>query len=132
MNYYNYMEYRNVLDKSKMDLYDANEAFTKGTIFKTLYKPYRNYLPKEPMSMTEKGKGMLEIQMYNAASHDLGLYLDVFPNDVNVLRLRNEYLEKYNRALKAYQDKYGAIECKESKKVPYSWSTTSWPWEGNK
>lgn len=132
MNYYAYMDYRNVLEKSKMNLYDAKEGFVKGTIFKTLYDPYKNYLPKEPVAMTEKGKSMLEVQMYYAALHDLGLYLDVFPNDANILRLRNEMIEKYEKALKSYEEKYGAIECVASKKVPYNWSTTSWPWEGNK
>ena len=34
--------------------------------------------------------------------------------------------------LQQYEEKYGAIECVASKKVPYNWSTTSWPWEGNK
>ncbi len=123
MNYYGYMEYRTVLDDEKMNVYDASEGFTKGTMFKALYDPYKNYLPKQPTSMTEKGRLMLDVQMYCAAAHDFALYLDVFPNDRNVIKLRNEYLEKYKNALKNYQSKYGAITTS---------SITSWPWEGNK
>ena len=26
--------------------YDANEGFTKGNLFKKVYKPYKNYKPK--------------------------------------------------------------------------------------
>ena len=64
----------------------------------------------------------------------MGLYLDVFPNDNNVIELRNEYVEKYEQALEAYEGKYGAITMTSDalKKVPYNWSTSSWPWEVSK
>lgn len=75
---------------------------------------------------------MLEVQKYCAACHDLALYLDVFPNDKNVISLRNDYLEKYHNALNNYEKTYGAINSSSAIKVPYNWSTTSWPWEGNK
>lgn len=132
MNYYNFVDYRTVLNNDNINVYNANEAFKNGTIFKTLYIPYKNYLPKQPTANTEKGKAMLEVQKYCAVCHDLALYLDVFPNDKNVILLRNDYLEKYHNALNNYEKTYGAINSPSANKVPYNWSTTSWPWEGNK
>ena len=134
MNYCNFVDYRTVLNNQKMNVFDANEAFVKGTIFKTLYIPYKNYLPKQPVSSTEKGRQMLDIQKYFAAEHDLSLYLDVFPNDKNVIDLRNDYIDKYNQALEKYQNKYCTVirNDESSKRIPYNWSTTPWPWEGNK
>lgn len=131
MNYYRYMENRTVLKDNDLNLYNENEGFTKGTIFKPLYQPYKNYLPKSPVLMTEKGKAIIEIQKYWAAAHDLGLYLDVFPNDRRVIEERRGYIEKYKKALEMYEKRYGAI-CMTSDalfKIPYNWSTSSWPWE---
>lgn len=131
MNYYNYMDKRTVLNDSNLNLYDASEAFTKGTVFKTLYQPYRNFLPKSPTSMTEKGKAMIEVQKYWAAAHDLGLYLDVFPNDKRIVDMRKGYIEKYKQALEDYEKRYGAVTMTSDAlfKTPYNWSTSSWPWE---
>lgn len=129
MNYYGYVDYRTVLNNQQMNVFDANEAFTKGTIFKTLYIPYKNFLPKQPIAQNEKGKSMLEVQKYCSVCHDLALYLDVFPNDKNVISLRNEYLEKYKKALEDYQEKFNSIDSTNANKVPYNWSTTDWPWE---
>ena len=132
MNYYGYVDYRTVLDNQSMNVFHANEAFTKGTIFKTLYIPYKNFLPKQPVALTDKQKSMLEVQKYCSVCHDFALYLDVFPNDKNVISLRNEYLEKYEKALDNYQSKYGSIVSSNATTVPYDWRSTDWPWEVTK
>ena len=50
MNYQN-----NVVDSSSQEMfYDANEGFIKGNIEKSIYDPYKNYVPVEPKVNTER------------------------------------------------------------------------------
>ena len=55
---------------------------------------------------------MLEVQMYYAGLHDLTLYLDVYPEDLEAVKLRDEYYEKYKNAKEEYEKRYN----------PYSWA----------
>lgn len=132
MNYYD--DYRAVLVDQSMNIYDANEGFVKGTLFKTLYEPYKNYQPKAIVASTDKEKMMLNIQKLTAACHDLGLYLDVYPKDTNALSLRSKYQKELSEMVKEYDSKYPpfSIDSEYLSKAPWKWSTTSFPWEVKK
>lgn len=125
---YNYRD--KLSDKNTMALYSPNEAIMVGTIFKTLDIPYKDYRMTPFLNENEKEKLMFEIQKFGLFNHDLSLYLDVYPNDENALKVREEYLDKYETLLAEYNMKYSPISLSadKSNSLPFPWSTSVFPW----
>ena len=136
-NYYNYMnslnEMNQSMNKTQKAIAEPYEGFIRGNMFNNLYDQYKNYKPQELNPQNDREYAKMLMQMYCFAAHDLGLYLDVFPNDTNVIRQRAEYIRMYKEALMQYENSFGPIT-KESIMLEnnWSWNTTKWPWEGNK
>ena len=136
-NYYNYMnslnEMNQSMNKTQKAIAEPYEGFIRGNMFNNLYDQYKNYKPQELNPKNDREYAKMLMQMYCFAAHDLGLYLDVFPNDTNVIRQRAEYIRMYKEALMQYENSFGPIT-KESIMLEnnWSWNTTKWPWEGNK
>ena len=108
-------------------------GFARGNMFDNLYYEYKNYTPQELNPQNDKEYLQLLVQMYGFAAHDLALYLDVNPNDTEVIRKRAEYINMYNEALTQYENNYGPIT-KNNQMLDESWlwDTKKWPWEGMK
>ena len=109
-------------------------GFIQGNMFDNLYKNYQNYKIDELNPTSEEDYLLLLVQIYGFAAHDLELYLDVNPNDVNAIRKRNEYINMYKDALKNYEEKFGPITSTSNllSESPWGWDTNKWPWEGVK
>ena len=134
-NYYN----RNIINNingntEQLNVYSPYEGFIKGTLFKTLYKPYKNYQPSLENISDEKEKAMLNVQMYYSGFHDLNLYLELYPNDKEALKLREEYFDKYNKAKKDYDSKYSPYSLDSSFNLSqgFTYSKTPFQWEMKK
>ena len=124
MNYQN-----NVVDSSSQEMfYDANEGFIKGNIEKSIYDPYKNYVPVEPKVNTEREALLLFIQKSGFAAHDLGLYLDTHPNDQKALCLHRKYCKELKELKDKYQKVFGPLTinypCNK-----WRWLEEPWPWE---
>lgn len=113
---------------------DPYTGFMKGNMFSNLYEPYKNYQVQEINPTNEREYALLMVQMYGFAAHDLGLYLDVNPNDTNAINLRSEYVNLYKQALAEYESKYGALGLSSNMLdvTPWAWDSKKWPWEGNR
>ena len=108
--------------------YDANEGFTKGSLSKIIYKPYKNYKPKDVVPSNEKEALMLFIQKCDFAIQDLTLYLDIKEKDDKVLKMLNFYKEEFDKAKKKYLEKYGPVtDCQITD--TYKWNDEPFPWE---
>lgn len=156
MDYYNYINNLNqIVDQNQMMFEKQNQnkvsklkqnksttnglaepytGFTRGNMFDNLYDEYKNYRPQELNPKDDKEYAMLLMQMYGFAAHDLGLYLDVNPNDTNAIRQRAEYIRMYNEALAQYESNFGPITQNSImlETTPWAWDTKKWPWEGNR
>lgn len=140
-DYYNYMNSLNQgnMKNPKVNMdpknfgYDTDpyKGFIDGNMFKNLYEGYKNYKPYEVNPSNEREYSLLLVQIYGFAAHDLGLYLDVYPNDAKAVKLRDEYVRLHNQALNQYENKYGAITLSSSmlNNVPWGWDDNNWPWE---
>lgn len=113
---------------------DAYTAFVKGNSFKNLYNQYKNYRPFDINPQSEKEYGLLLIQIYGFVAHDLGLFLDVNPNNENAIKLREKYINLYNQALMEYEQKYGSLSLDSDMlgAIPWSWDNNNFPWEVGK
>ncbi len=142
LDYYNYMNSLNELQKQNYNQFQKDPpknileepytGFTRGNMYLGLYNEYKNYKPQEINPQNNKTYLELLMQMYCFAAHDLSLYLDINPNDTNIIKQRAEYIRMYNEILTQYESNYGPIT-KDSlllEVTPWAWDTKKWPWEG--
>ncbi len=123
------MNNQNNYTSSINQFYDANEGFIKGNLSKIIYKPYKNYKPKEVKTDNDKDALMLFIQKCDLAIQDLTLYLDIQENDEKVLKMLNFYKEEYSKARQKYLELYGpTTNCQITKE--FKWNDEPFPWEG--
>ena len=131
--YYDDSIYQQAIEEDRQSTYLTTpyEALKRGNIFNELYSSYKNYRPKELTTQNEKGKMLLDIRMYNQALIDLNLYLDLHPDNKEIITLRGNYLNKYNEAVLNYERKYGPIslDSKLTKEYPWKWDENNFPWE---
>jgi len=125
LNYYPYMNNSNMYE-----MFNPTEGFEKGNMFKGLYKQYKNYQPMTLVPNTEQEEALLNLNQMQFAMHELNLYLDIFPNDTEMLKKFTMYRNNYNKLLLEYEEKYEAININsnEINNTPFEWSTTLWPW----
>ena len=141
-DYYNYMHnvsHADTINKKKHSVkLDYNtepyEGFCKGNMFSNIYDPYQNYKPQELDPTNEQEYLLLLVQIYEFAAHDLGLYLDVNPDDKEAIKLRSDYIDLYNQSLTNYESMYGplSLDSQMLDATPWVWDSKKWPWEGDK
>ena len=113
------------------ELFGTYEGFLKGNLFKNLYAPYKNYVPDRLIPNNEKEEALLNLSQIGFAIHELNLYLDVFPDDNEMLEKFVRVSRDYNRLLNEYEEKYEVITINSEhlNTVPFKWVEQDWPWE---
>lgn len=112
-------------------LFGPYEGYTKGNMFRNLYEQYRNYTPAAITPRSEQEQALLNLNQMQFAMHDLNLYLDVFPDDRNMMNQFITFRNNYNRLLEEYENNYGAININSSSlnNTPFGWVIEQWPWD---
>ena len=116
------------------NLADLKVAFDRGNLFNGLYDPYKNYKYRLLKASNRKEELLLNILSYNFALTELALYLDVNPNDGNMINLYNQYLNDKKRLVDDYERNFGPLTL-DGLNVgdnDWHWNKTPWPWEGTK
>ena len=119
-------------DQNNMNsLYDPYNGLIRGNLFKNLYDPYKAGEPYEIKPMNEQAKMLTSIDALSFAMVDLGLFLDVNPNNQDAIRLFNQYREEKENLTKEYESKYGPItlDSDSLNAYPWSWNDMPWPWD---
>ena len=139
MNMYNKNSFNNKYnDQTKMNmtnttnsLYDPYNGLIRGNLFKNLYDPYKSSEPYEIKPMNTQAELLTYIDALSFAMVDLGLYLDVNPNNQEMIKLFNQYREEKERLTKDYESKYGPItlDSDSLNSYPWSWKDMPWPWD---
>lgn len=107
------------------------EGFLKGNMEAGTYVPYRNMTYIRPNLITDRQKDLYKLQQVSFAAHDANLYLDTHPEDVNMIRLYNSYLNEEKKLTDIYERKYGPIDLYDSdglNMTPWAWIKEPWPW----
>ena len=126
MNNYNYFDTFN----NTNNLFGAYEGFLKGNMFKNLYNQYKNYQPEIINSKNEQEQELFNLNQIEFAMHDINLYLDVNPNDQQMLNIFTNYKNTYNELFSQYEEKYGPICVNNTNnQIPYKWESKKFPWE---
>ena len=126
----NYNSSLNTNMNNNLSLAGAYEGYIRGNMYNNLYKQYKNYKPAKLVPDNEQAELLLNLNQLSFAAHDIRLYLDVHPNDTEMIKLYNKYQEQANEATRIYEQKYGPIMQNSLSNINnYSWETYSWPWE---
>ena len=112
-------------------IYDPYNGFIRGNMFSDLYNTYKVSNPYEIKPMNEQAELLTYIDALCFAKIDLNIYLDVYPNDKNALRLFNEYRSQLNSYMKKYESKYGPLLTSSDalESYPWAWDNNPWPWQ---
>ena len=119
------------MNNSNQSLVTPTEGYNRGNMFANLYDQYKNYRPENLRASNEQERLFLEISRTSFAAHELNLYLDIYPNDVSMIKLFNDYREKCEQLTKEYEQKYGPLSVKSDSlnQTPFMWEKSPWPWE---
>lgn len=138
MNTYPFINYNNLYNtpfytnekKSNNDLYDTYNGFIRGNMFKSLYDPYLKTEPYEVKAMNEQAETLTYIDALCFAMNDINLYLDVYPDDMNMINLFNKIRKEKETVTKDYESKYGPITLDSNSldSYPWAWDDMPWPW----
>lgn len=109
-------------------LYDPYNGFIRGNMFPDLYNDYK-IEPVEFKISNEKEQLSNQICNLCFATHDINLYLDLYPDDRDMLNLYNSYKKEVNGLLPYYEEKYGQLFVGSTTKYPFEWIKEPWPWE---
>lgn len=115
------------------DILDSQMGFKRGNLFNSLYDEYKNYKPQELKVNNERDDLILQIDENRFAMIELGLYLDLYPNDINALNIFNSYLKRKNDLINLYESKYGPLSLDSMVQTNnWLWDNSPWPWEVQK
>lgn len=118
---------------SNSNIVDTYDGFKRGNMFDNLYDGYKNYKPEELKAGSEREDLIMQIDEQRFAMIDLGLYLDIYPNDRNALSLFNTSLKKEKELITLYESKYGPMTLSSPVQTEnYLWIRSPWPWEVQK
>lgn len=117
---------------NNVQLYEPKEGYEKGNLFPGLYEQYKNYMPSPLMASSDQQRMYLEFSIFAFAAHELNLYLDVYPNNSQMIQVFNDYRKKADMLKQEYEKKYGPINISSDSLLesPFTWVEESWPWEG--
>ena len=128
-NNYNIPTYEQTVNQNS--IFDPYNGLIRGNMFPDLYNTYKIDNPIEIKPMNEQADMLTYIDALCFASIDLGLYLDINPDDKNAIELYNMYRTNLGEYMVMYQNKYGPIT-KTSDALnayPWKWNDSPWPWE---
>lgn len=113
------------------NLFQPYEGFIRGNMFPSLYDQYNQNRPYQIRPNNEQADMLTYIDSLTFAMIDLGLYLDVNPDDQKTINLFNQYRVENNKMMEQYQNKYGPLVLSSDSlnSYPWAWDNKPWPWE---
>lgn len=137
-DYYNYTNnnYNNPTysPKEENTLFNPYQGFIRGNLFPNLYNYYKNPKPYNITPANDQAEMLTNIGAYSFALDDLNLYLDLHPDDQNMIALYNQYVNQYQAYKNEYSRKYGNLDTTSinADKNEWTWVEEPWPWQGVK
>ena len=123
-----------IANNSQNQVVDPYQGFIRGNMFDKLYDKYKNYKPAELKPTSEREALLNQIQQLKFAMIDLGLYLDINPNDRAMLQLFNNYQKQEKQLCRNFEKKFGPLtmDSDELNANTWMWENGPWPWEVQK
>ena len=123
----------NTSNNQNNNIISTEEGFKRGNMFKNLYDEYKNLKPRKLTANSEREDMLMQIMEYTFAMIDLQLYLDMYSNDKDALKLFNTYLNNKKELTIMFEEKYGPLTIdSEVQRNNWLWDNSPWPWEVQK
>ena len=120
----------NIYDNKSDETFEIDEGFVKGNLFKDEYIGYKDYKPAKIVAKNEQEELLLEIMALSFAINDLNIYLDLHPEDTEMLKRFKELTEKSCEKEMEYVKCYGPLEVMDNESInKFEWINNPWPWE---
>lgn len=129
-NFNNFNKYNKF--NSTPDITSVEEGYNRGNMFNRVYDPYKNYRYPKLMPKNQREELLTDIMALSFAINDLGLYLDLHPEDKEMLAKFHDYVEKSCQKEMEYVKTYGPLELIDSKsETKFNWIDNPWPWDND-
>ena len=120
----------NISAPTDNDLTTVEDGFNRGNMFKSLYKPYKNYRYAKVVPENKEKELLYEIMALSFAINDLDLYLDLHPEDTEMLVKFKSLVEKSIKKEMEYVNTYGPLELTDNlTSNRFTWVKNPWPWD---
>ena len=100
--------------------------FLRGNMFDNEFVPFGKLGYIKPQV---DNKELFDIMESSFAINDYNLYLDLHPDDREILDKYKQEVDKLNRLCDSYTRKHGPLSLKDSEYDSFKWVETSFPWE---
>lgn len=108
---------------------DTNEKFYRGNMFDNEFVPYKNMTFIKPKLKTKREKVLEKLMEVTFAIIDYNLYLDVNPEDKDILDLYNSKCKELETLKEEYEKVYGPLCMMKGGYDTYKWINSPWPWD---
>ena len=123
-----YFEYNNYNIDRNTTLQNYEDGFNNGNMFKNIYSKYKNHVYKLKTN-NKKDDLLYKLQMYTFILKDLGLYLDVHPNDKEVFNTFTDVKKRLKAIKEQYENVYGPLCLESTNDNKYDYINNPWPWD---
>ena len=112
------------------ELVSVEEGFLRGNMYKNEYKPYKNMTYKKIIPKNKREEMLLDIMELSFAINDLNLYLDLHPENEELLRKFKELVEMSCKKEIEFVNEFGPLELIDSDSTKeFKWIDDPWPWQ---
>ena len=98
------------------EILSPEEGLIIGNLFYNTYEPYKKYQPQKLVASSQPDQLMLKIQELDLAVNDLGLYLDLNPQDQMVYEIYRGRMAELKKACERYAENYEPLKIGENLK----------------
>jgi len=119
----------NLNDFNNSSNLSVSEGFLRGNMFENEYVPYKNMTYIKPSVKGEREKDLLKIMEYSFAINDYNLYLDLHPEDMEILSKYKAASQNLEKCMNEYEKKYGPLNITTSDYNTFKWIDAPWPWQ---
>ena len=103
-----------------------NTKYLRGNMFDNEFVPFGKMGYVKPNINNQE---LFDIMEASFAINDYNLYLDLHPEDREILVKYQNEVERLNKLSDSYTKKYGPLSLKDSDYNTFKWVETSFPWE---
>jgi len=110
------------------ELFEPYQGFIRGNMYKNLYDGYGPVMEIKPMN--EQAELLTYIDILEFGLIDVGMYLDIYPDDEECIRIYNQMRVDKDEFVRKYENSFGPLTMDSDvlEDVPWKW-IGPWPWE---
>ena len=112
-------------------LFDVDDGFRCGNMFKNEYVPYKNFKVREIKANNKEDELLIKISEMEFALNDLSLYLDLHPDDSFMFNKFKMYVNKYKEYLEEYERTFRPLNLSAVYNNIYDNYKNPWPWDND-